>query len=148
MQEATDAFQAACKSGDRALMSKASEELVQAQLELDAAEIDAKARERVASGGRRRDKVLTIEQSERRNALFEALGVDPRDTQTPASRGQNVSIEIGSTYRQILDLWATACNTMGNSTVGRWMLISAIHRAGPPPGWEGEWPPKGDGGGG
>jgi hypothetical protein len=145
LQDANDRFQAACKSGNSSLIEASTQALVAAQLEFDAAIIDAKSRERVADGGRRRDRVLSIEQEEQRQALFETLQLEPKDTQTPSIKGNKVTIDAGAAYRQVLDLWATACNTMGNSTVGRWMLISAIHRAGPPPGWKGAWPPDMDG---
>lgn len=145
IQEATDAFQRACEGSDKGIVDAATRELVEAQRELHAAKDDAASREKVADGGRRRDRAISIEQQELRERLFEALELPHEYTIAPSTKGNRITIEVDPVMREAIEEWTKACNAMGNATFARWLVMAGILKSGPPPGWEGEWPPKLDG---
>jgi hypothetical protein len=145
LQEATDSLVEILSSGDQEAIAAMTQEMRVAEAELDAATLDALSREKTSEGGRRRDKAITLEEEAQREVLFGNLEIDSSATKTPRTKSPKISIEIDPALRLAIEKWSKACNAMGTATVGRWMLTAGVLKAGRPPGWEGEWPPKLDG---
>jgi hypothetical protein len=135
----------AAASGSAEEVASARAKYEAAKEALESAMIDASRRTRTARGTSRRDASYTPEQDAVRAQIFEKLGLDTSSVETP-SVGEISRVTIGMKpwTAEVVAKWAEACGTLGNSTIARWLLIGALLQLGPPPGWEGEWPPKSD----
>jgi hypothetical protein len=109
--------------------------------EYEAAKAEAETRGRVSSGSARRDAVLTRDQELNREQLWSLLQLDPEKTKTPPTSNFKVGTTLDEWAYVALKKWSDHCNAMGQSSIARWFIVATLLKIGPPPGWEGDWPP-------